>query len=405
MADLDAVGLPFDEAVDYFRQKVDLPTARWNDLKHGAHVRAWSVAGAIQADLLADLRKAIDRAIAEGTTKAEFGRAFDEAVGRYGWAHTGSRDFRVRVIYETNLAVAHQAGRYKQMTDPDVLRYQPFWIYRHGGSETPRPLHLAWSGTVLPADDPWFNTHFPRNGWGCNCWVEPLTRRELTAMGKDGPDQAPDNGTYRHTDRQTGETWDVPRGIDPGWDYNPGKDWLHGSVPRELQAPLKGSGIRPPNLPDLPNPVAVPASRILPAGLTDQDYVERFLAEFGATIDQPALFRDASGTRIVISADLFRQADGVLKIGKRDRRAYALLLADTIKDPHEIWVDWMTMTSGDVVLRRRYLRSADSPGAKGLFTTFEWGRPGWRGVTAFNASASYVDRARTGALIYRKSDG
>lgn len=41
-------------------------------------------------------------------------------------------------------------------------------------------------------------------------------------MGKADVDTAPDNGSYIWTDRR-GAQHVIPAGIDPGWDYNPGK--------------------------------------------------------------------------------------------------------------------------------------------------------------------------------------
>src|SRR3546814_14178065 len=75
---------------------------------------------------------------------------------------------------------------------------------------------------MLAADDPWWENHYPPNGWGCSCFVEAITRRELQRAGKSEPDQAPDDGPYAYIDKQTGETIQVPTGIDPRWAYNVG---------------------------------------------------------------------------------------------------------------------------------------------------------------------------------------
>ena len=67
-------GLPFNEAISFFRDKLNMPTRRWNDLAGEMHARAFVVAGAMKADLLEDLRAAVDKAISQGTTLAEFRR-------------------------------------------------------------------------------------------------------------------------------------------------------------------------------------------------------------------------------------------------------------------------------------------------------------------------------------------
>ena len=52
-------GLPFQEQIDFFRAKLNLPTDRWDDIWKAAHDRAFVVAGAAKADLLNDLRQAL----------------------------------------------------------------------------------------------------------------------------------------------------------------------------------------------------------------------------------------------------------------------------------------------------------------------------------------------------------
>lgn len=215
--------LPFDEAIAFFRQKVNLPTEAWTDLQKGMHARAFVVAGATKDDLLSDLRVAVDKAIAQGTTLEEFRRDFDAIVKRTGWAYKGERGWRTRVILETNIRTAYSTGRYKQQTDPDVLATRPFLRYRHSDSVHPRPLHLSWDGLVVRADDPWLETHYPPNGWGCDCFMESVSLRDIRRDGKSGPDTPPDNGTVPWKNPATGEVENVPRGIDPGWNYNPGQ--------------------------------------------------------------------------------------------------------------------------------------------------------------------------------------
>jgi uncharacterized protein with gpF-like domain len=158
--------LPFAEQIDFFKQKVNLPTESWTDLWQGMHARAFVVAGAMREGLLIDLRGAVDKAINKGTTLAEFRKDFDALVEKNGWTYNGGRNWRTQVIYDTNLRQSYNTGREKQMADPELRKLRPYGLYKHGDSIVPRPEHLAWNNTVLPLDDPWWATHTPSNGWG-----------------------------------------------------------------------------------------------------------------------------------------------------------------------------------------------------------------------------------------------
>lgn len=220
---------PFAEQAEFFRRKINLPSSRWDDILTDQHDRAFIVAGAMKADLVADFRAAIQKAIDEGKSIQWFRREFDSIVQRHGWTGWTGEDskagiaWRTRVIYTTNLRTSYQAGRWAQMTDPDVMAARPYWRYVHRSREHPRLDHKAWHGTVRPAGDAWFSQRWPQNGWGCQCRVEAINAREMQRLGKSGPDTPPDEGSYQHTVAATGEVVTLPKGVQYGWHYAPGK--------------------------------------------------------------------------------------------------------------------------------------------------------------------------------------
>lgn len=204
---------PFREQVAFFRGKLGnlVPTERWTDMQRSAHDRGFMVAGAQVADLLAGLAASVDRTHSEGIGIDQFRKDFDALVERHGWSYRGERNWRTRVIYTTNMATSYNAGRLAQLREGGF----PFWVYVHSDSViAPRPLHVSWNGVTLPADDPWWKTHFTPNGWGCKCRIVGVRRPEDAARYGRVQRTAPNDGI----DAKTG----APAGIDKGWDYMPG---------------------------------------------------------------------------------------------------------------------------------------------------------------------------------------
>jgi hypothetical protein len=413
--------LPFKKQIDYFRGKVDLPTRSWTDIYNAEHDYAFVVAGAVKRDLLTDLRGAVEKSIANGTTLEQFRKDFDQVVGKHGWQYNGGRGWRTNVIWETNLRQSYNAGREEQMADPELRKRRPYGLYRHGDSAHPRPMHLAWNGTTLPLDDAWWSTHNPQNGWGCKCKKFMLSARDVERKGlKIGP--APE---IEWEDRVIGKnspegprTVRVPKGIDPGFEYAPGRSRLSNAVPpMRAHDPLPELGSKPASahgagLPNqrpsdpLPAPRSVPASQLLPSGLTDDAYVDRFLGEFGAKQSAPALFKDVTGDAVVIGRDMFTvKRTGQLKVQKRGREQTLLLVAQALREPDEVWVrlEWMYALQKAVV-RRRYLARFEVEGkATPALAVFEVGDDGWDGVTGFVAeSEGYLDDLRLGVRLYRR---
>jgi uncharacterized protein with gpF-like domain len=231
--------LPFQEAIDFYKAKIKLPSSGWTDIWQEQHSHAFVVAGATHDDLVSDFYNAIAKAKESGGY-AEFQKAFPEIVQKYGWAHNGAPGWRSKIIYDTNVTQSFNAGREKQMQAVKHLR--PYGQYVHTTIEHPRLEHQAWDGLIIPLDDPWWDTHTPQNGWGCKCRKYSLSRveaeRDWTKRGLTGPDEAPPIEMEKRIVGKNGsnprEVW-VPKGIDPGFAYNPGKAWLEPQTVPPLQ--------------------------------------------------------------------------------------------------------------------------------------------------------------------------
>lgn len=214
---------PFAEQLEFFRNKLVLPSDRYDDILRSAHDRAFIVAGAANADLVNDLHQAMQRRIEDGKGIEAFRQEFNDVVLKHGWVgwngegSPGAYAWRTRVIYQTNMSTSYAAGRWKQLTNPDLLAVRPYWKYMHAeGVMHPRPLHLSWHGMVLHYEHEFWKTHFPPNGWLCHCWVaavDKVTYDRAMAAGRAQPPAG-----WKAEDPITG----APTGVDRGFDYAPG---------------------------------------------------------------------------------------------------------------------------------------------------------------------------------------
>lgn len=426
--------LPFQQAIDFFRQKTQLPTSGWTDIWEQQHSHAFVVAGAAQDALLEDFHNAIRQAQEQGTGYAAFREQFETIAAKHGWAYKGTPGWRSKVIYNTNITQAYNAGRYQQRMAVKHLR--PFWVYRHTSIEHPRLTHQAWDGLILSADDPWWDTHEPQNGWGCNCRVDSLSRlearREWEKAGKTGPDEAP---PIEWEEKVVGKIGSNPRtvrtpvGIDPGFGYSPGKAWLEPHTVPPLtgyDAVMKERGTDWPTSftpPTLPKPKTVPTSLVLPKSTPPEVAVQDFLEVFGADMQKGAVFIDATGMPLAITKALFLDGEDKFKWldnpQKIDRIRYVNLMAMTLMEPDEIWWrreedrSWSDKHPTEPKrwrLKRRYLRSFEMEGSGEYgISAFEWGPTGWTWSTAFMAEPSgakarlkYFDKQRLGRLLFKK---
>ena len=107
-------------------------------------------------DVLVDIKKEVDRALAEGVSLAEFKQDLGERLAAKGWfAPKGEAakielpdgtirkrlpPWRLELIWRTNIQTAYSAGRYRQMTDPDVAEAWNRWSLSGFWRERAEPI-------------------------------------------------------------------------------------------------------------------------------------------------------------------------------------------------------------------------------------------------------------------------
>ena len=238
-------------ALDYIKNKSLCPAFSYRDVWNEEHAAAFTVAKAMQIDVLSDFKNAVEKAIEGGTTFEHFKQELKPTLMRKGWwgrkemtdpltgrtvdAQLGS-DRRLRTIYQTNLRSAYQKGQYDRTMESDA---HPYLMYRTGASVRHREQHLRWNNLILPKDDPLWNSIFPPNGYGCKCHTVAVTQARKERYERDGvPAYNPDTRktvrmpaqtaapkvSYKNFFNERKRTLErIPEGITPGFNWNQGQ--------------------------------------------------------------------------------------------------------------------------------------------------------------------------------------
>ena len=229
--------IPDDAALAALRRRgVTLaPSDHWTDLWQEAHHRAFTVARSAGFAILGDIHGALERAMREGRTFAQFRAELEPVLRRKGWwgretrvdPVTGRKQSvelgsprRLRLLFDVNLRVSAAQGDWERHQSTKATR--PWLRYTALLDARTRPEHAAWHGLILPVDHPWWKRHYPPNGWKCRCKAMSVGPDDLEAEGWTVAGAPPEGEDVPWVHPRTGEMRRVPRGIDPGWDYNPG---------------------------------------------------------------------------------------------------------------------------------------------------------------------------------------
>lgn len=172
-----------EAAIAWFRARVPMTPGAWRRLSRDARRQAFTVSNVARLDIVTEVWRAMERAIAEGRPLEDFQRDVAETLLEQWKGTTINPAARLETIYRTNVQSAYAAGRWQQMTDPDVLRARPYWQYDAVLDARTTDLCRSLHGTILPADHDFWKTRYPPNHFGCRAGVRSLTRRQAERLG------------------------------------------------------------------------------------------------------------------------------------------------------------------------------------------------------------------------------
>ena len=404
MAKTDFTPLAPSAAINFLKKKGYKIGFNWTDVWKREHQIAFTVAKAMKTDLLQDIKQSLEDALEKGVPFQKWKENIQPILEKKGWwgkkelvnPHTGLKEEvqlgsprRLSIIYDTNVRMAYAAGHWEAFEENKEAA--PFLRYVCVMDGRTREEHRQWHNTVLPVDHPFWETHYPPNGWRCRCSVIAYSQFDLDKEGLSVTAE-PDMDT---------------RGIAAGFDYNVGKDReRHFSLTHEEELPQTFQN-RAEELPPIPAASPMPKNILLPEDLPDDAYIAAFLEKFNSEF-----FVDVTGEPVRVDKNLFKTKwNEAIKVNKNGRGKYMRLLAMTLKDPDEIWLRWeKEKTTKKDVLKRRYIRIFEDTDGSHCLVVFEKDQTTWKGATAFpaktgksiNLKEDYINQYRDGFLAYKR---
>jgi SPP1 gp7 family putative phage head morphogenesis protein len=197
----------FAEAIRALRDRVPLSDSEWRELAASERARSFGVAAVVQAEVVQELRDAIESAIADELTFKDFEERALTILEVSGERTAAT----LENVFRTNVLGAYNAGRHEIFSDPVNRELRPYWRFEAILDERTDEDCEECDGVVLPSDDPWWQEHLPPLHYQCRCTFTALDPDEAAEEGIDeeGPDV------------EVGDGFGVAPGAD---DYEPDSD-------------------------------------------------------------------------------------------------------------------------------------------------------------------------------------
>jgi len=176
------------KAAELIRSKVAVDPNRFRHLPDDIKARSFTVAYVHQVDVLERLRDKIARLPAGGDWK-QIRAELAEEISPYMGGNVVAATKKAELLLRTHGYQAYAAGRYtQQMATKESM---PYLMYITVGDANVRDEHAVLDGKVLPADDAFWQTHYPPWEFGCRCVVAAVSQAGTDAIKRQDKDVPP----------------------------------------------------------------------------------------------------------------------------------------------------------------------------------------------------------------------
>ncbi len=430
-----AFRLPPEEAVKYFESKGYKISFDWRQVWQEEHDKVFTVAGVARDDVLFDIRRTLTDALKEGWSQKRWVREITPALKEKGWwgsevvvdedgkarVYQKGNASRLDLIFRQNIMTAHAAGRWQRQQE--AKKERPYLRYSAILDGRTRPAHRALDGLVFPADDPFWKTFYPPNGFRCRCMVVSLSRREVSPDDvRHGEGAMTERDVELKPDRDTGEVRTVKTGgymldgkpsgrvvfVDPGFSRNPGAGWETWDPMRTLPDIPPGVGgtgkgatailAGQPTFADYGLPKIKDMTRLrkspprMPAASSREDAEEQLASALKLEGNKPRMAETPVGP-VLLQRELIRHM-----VQKEDskRERYAAFVLSTLEEPDEVW-----LTAYADGYRRNYVSFFEDANMAIFVRVNRDGSLFWNGM---KAKDRYVDKRRIGILLFQRKE-
>jgi hypothetical protein len=237
-------------ATDYIKNKNLKVGFSYKDVWHEEHATGFTVAKAMQFDVLSDMHNAATKAVENGQSFETFKKNLKPTLQQKGWwgrkemtdpltgktvdAQLGS-DRRLKTIYNTNMRNAFLYAKYKRIMDDPLMTHIMYISSK--SSVHPRPIHQQWDELILPKDDPWWGLHLPQKEYGCKCDFQGVSEFRKSKYEKEGiptpkridgsgggvipvKTEAPPEVYRTYYNERKGTMERVPQGVHPSFNWD-----------------------------------------------------------------------------------------------------------------------------------------------------------------------------------------
>lgn len=179
--------LPFDEAIRAFAERFMVePEVFYSDLD-GIRQRAWTATHLASGTVRRKAYEALLRAL---SGPGEFGGTdldgFAAAVlsEEISLGIEPSSPGYLRTVFDTNVSANYGAGRFRQITEPDVVEARPWVEYRATMDSHTRQAHAELHRAVWPASSTEWHVIAPPNDFNCRCTLLTRDADEVSEKAK-----------------------------------------------------------------------------------------------------------------------------------------------------------------------------------------------------------------------------
>ena len=176
----------------FISRRVSMPTEKSHaelvrDVDAGVKARSFFSARVADARRLENIRKISDAYSRGEMSLGEARNILKESLRAEGFnPHEGglrnlAGTARLNLILRQNASMAHAAGEWARMHDPDAMAVFPYVRYHARSDRRTRSEHAHLDGKIFRKDDPFLRTHTPPWEFNCRCWLEEITAK---AAGK-----------------------------------------------------------------------------------------------------------------------------------------------------------------------------------------------------------------------------